>query len=102
SSRPCLCWICFVLFSPHQPMPNEWERTVAAYRALETLLADGRVRAIGVCNFSPKHLRDLISRSDVVPALNQVELHPYFVQQELRDIHAQLGILTQAWSPLGG
>jgi diketogulonate reductase-like aldo/keto reductase len=90
------------LYLLHQPMPNEWERTVAAYRALETLLADGRVRAIGVCNFSPKHLRDLISRSDVVPALNQVELHPYFVQQELRDIHAQLGIVTQAWSPLGG
>ena len=86
----------------HQPMPNEWERTVAAYRAAEKLLSDGRVRAIGVSNFSPKHLDDLIARSNVVPAVNQVELHPFFVQRELREAHARLGIATQAWSPLGG
>jgi diketogulonate reductase-like aldo/keto reductase len=90
------------LYLLHQPMPNEWERTVAAYHAAEKLLADGRVRAIGVCNFSPKHLEDLIERSRVVPAVNQVEVHPYFVQRGLRDVHAQLGITTQAWSPLGG
>jgi diketogulonate reductase-like aldo/keto reductase len=89
------------LYLLHQPMPNEWERTVAAYHAAEQLLADGRVRAIGVSNFSPEHLQDLIARSTVVPAVNQVELHPYFVQRELRDVHA-LGITTQAWSPLGG
>jgi diketogulonate reductase-like aldo/keto reductase len=83
------------LYSLHQPMPNEWERTVAAYHAAEQLLADGRVRAIGVSNFSPEHLQDLIARSTVVPAVNQVELHPYFVQRELRDVHA-LGITTQA------
>jgi 2,5-diketo-D-gluconate reductase A len=59
-------------------MPNAWERIVAAYRAAEKLLADGRVRAIGVSNFSPKHLDDLIARSHVVPAVNQVELHPFF------------------------
>jgi diketogulonate reductase-like aldo/keto reductase len=70
--------------------------------AAEKLLADGRVRAIGVCNFSSRHLEDLIARSSVVPAVNQVELHPYFVQRELRDVHARLGITTQAWSPLGG
>jgi diketogulonate reductase-like aldo/keto reductase len=90
------------LYLLHQPMPNEWERTVAAYRAAEKLLSDGRVRAIGVSNFSPKHLQDLIARSTLVPAVNQVELHPYFVHRELRDVHARLGITTQAWSPLGG
>jgi diketogulonate reductase-like aldo/keto reductase len=90
------------LYLLHQPMPNEWERTVAAYKALERLLVDGRVRAIGVCNFSPKHLGDLTARTDVVPAVNQVELHPFFVQRELRAVHERLGIATQAWSPLGG
>jgi len=90
------------LYFLHQPMPNEWERTVAAYHAVETLLDDGRVRAIGVSNFSPRHLDDLIARSDVVPAVNQVELHPFFGQRELREVHARLGIATQAWSPIGG
>jgi len=90
------------LYLLHQPMPNEWERTVAAYKGAEALLADGRVRAIGVCNFSAKHLVDLIARTDVVPAVNQVELHPFFIQRNLRDVHARLGIATQAWSPLGG
>jgi diketogulonate reductase-like aldo/keto reductase len=60
------------------------------------------VRAIGVSNFSPKHLDDLMARSHVIPAVNQVELHPFFVQRELREVHARLGITTQAWSPLGG
>jgi diketogulonate reductase-like aldo/keto reductase len=90
------------LYLLHQPMPNEWERTVAAYTAAERLLADGRVRAVGVCNFSPKHLEDLIARTDIVPAVNQVEVHPFFVQRALRDVHRRLGIATQAWSPLGG
>jgi diketogulonate reductase-like aldo/keto reductase len=90
------------LYLLHQPMPNEWERTVAAYRAAEKLLSDGRARSIGVSNFSPKHLEDLIARSNVVPAVNQVEVHPYFVQRQLRDVHTRLGITTQAWSPLGG
>jgi diketogulonate reductase-like aldo/keto reductase len=90
------------LYLLHQPMPNEWERTVAAYTAAERLLADGRVRAVGVCNFSPNQLEDLIARTDVVPAINQVEVHPFFVQRALRDVHQRLGIATQAWSPLGG
>src|SRR6266545_3052180 len=90
------------LYLLHQPMPNEWERTVAAYRAAEKVLADGRVRAISVSNFSPKHLEELLARSNVVPAVNQVELHPFFVQRELRAAHARLGVATQAWSPLGG
>jgi diketogulonate reductase-like aldo/keto reductase len=66
------------------------------------MLAAGRARAIGVSNFSPQHLRNLIDRTDVVPAVNQVELHPYFTQPALRDVHAELGIVTQAWSPIGG
>lgn len=90
------------LYLLHQPMPNEWERTVAAYKAAERLLADGRVRAIGVSNFSAKHVGDLIARTEVVPTVNQVEVHPFFIQRELRAVHARLGIATQAWSPLGG
>jgi diketogulonate reductase-like aldo/keto reductase len=90
------------LYLLHQPMPNEWERTLEAYRAAETLLADGRVRAIGVSNFSARHLERLLTRRKVVPAVNQVELHPFFVQRDLRAVHARLGIVSQAWSPLGG
>lgn len=86
----------------HQPMPDEFERTVAAYRAAERLLSEGRVGAIGVCNFSATHLDDLMTRSTVVPAVNQVELHPFFVQPDLRETHARLGIVSQAWSPIGG
>ncbi|MFJ3800027.1 aldo/keto reductase [Streptomyces sp. NPDC090088] len=86
----------------HQPMPQRFERTVAAYRALETLLAEGRVRAIGVSNFLPHHLRALLEQTDVVPAVNQVELHPYFTQPEVQATDAEHGILTQAWSPIGG
>jgi diketogulonate reductase-like aldo/keto reductase len=90
------------LYLLHWPMPTEWERTVASYQAAERLLAEGRVRAIGVCNFSPRHLDELIARTAVVPAVNQVELHPYFPQRALREAHARLGVVTQAWSPLGG
>ncbi len=90
------------LYLLHQPMPNEWERTVQAYRAAETLLADGRARAIGVSNFSAAHLDKLIACSATVPAVNQIELHPFFVQRELRAVHDRLGIASQAWSPLGG
>jgi diketogulonate reductase-like aldo/keto reductase len=90
------------LYLLHQPVPTDFEATVGAYQAAETMLADGRARAIGVSNFSPEHLRRLIDRTDVVPAVNQVELHPYFTQPALRELHAELGIVTQAWSPLGG
>ncbi|MDX3455765.1 aldo/keto reductase [Streptomyces sp. ME02-8801-2C] len=79
---------------------SEFDSTVAAYEAAQKLLADGRVRAIGVSNFSRGRLDDLIERTDVVPAVNQVELHPYFIQREPREAHAGLGIVTQAWSLL--
>jgi 2,5-diketo-D-gluconate reductase A len=86
----------------HQPAPDRFDRTVAAYRALETLLADGRVRAIGVSNFMRHHLEDLLRRTEVVPAVNQIELHPYFAQPDVQAADAEHGILTQAWSPIGG
>ncbi|MDT7847381.1 MULTISPECIES: aldo/keto reductase [Streptomyces] len=89
------------LYLLHFPYTSEFDSTVAAYKAAQKLLADGRVRAIGVSNFSPERLNGLMVRTDVVPAVNQVELHPYFIQGELREAHAGLGIVTQAWSPLG-
>lgn len=86
----------------HQPLPMAFDRTREAYRALEKLLADGRVRAIGVSNFMPEHLERLLSSASVVPAVNQIEVHPYFQQTALHRVHAEHGIATQAWSPIGG
>ena len=71
------------------------------YRAMETLYREGRVRAIGVSNFQPAHLDRLLQTAEVVPAVNQIELHPWLQQEELRTKHAELGIRTEAWSPLG-
>ena len=90
------------LFILHQPAPDRFDKTVAAYKALETLLTDGKVRAIGVSNFMRHHLDDLLERTEVVPAVNQIELHPYFAQRDVQDADAEHGILTQAWSPIGG
>jgi 2,5-diketo-D-gluconate reductase A len=86
----------------HQPAPDRFDRTVRAYQALEKLLADGSVRAIGVSNFMRHHLDDLLARTSVVPAVNQIELHPYFSQPDVQKADAEHGILTQAWSPIGG
>lgn len=86
----------------HQPLPSAFERTLGAYRALETLLADGKVRAIGISNFMPEHLAKFLPEVDVMPAVNQIEVHPYFQQPELQALHAKHGILTQAWAPIGG
>jgi diketogulonate reductase-like aldo/keto reductase len=86
----------------HQPVPTRFDQTVEAYRALETLLADGRVRAIGVSNFMPEHLAALLNRASVVPSVNQVEVHPYFTQPDVQHANAEHRILTQAWSPMGG
>lgn len=86
----------------HQPLPGRFGLTLDAYRALEQLLADGNVRAIGVSNFMPDHLRRLLAGTSVMPAVNQIEVHPYFRQAELQRIHAEHGIVTQAWSPIGG
>jgi diketogulonate reductase-like aldo/keto reductase len=86
----------------HQALPSEFDRTLEAYRALETLLADGKVRAIGVSNFMVDHLTTLLDKATVVPAVNQIEVHPYFQQRDVQDFGAEHGILPQAWSPIGG
>jgi 2,5-diketo-D-gluconate reductase A len=90
------------LYLLHWPVPSDFEATVEAYRAAEKLLAEGRARAIGVCNFSPKHLQALVERTRVVPAVNQVELHPFFIQRDVRGFDERHGIVTQSWSPIGG
>jgi diketogulonate reductase-like aldo/keto reductase len=90
------------LYLLHWPAPSTWDATVASWRAAEKLLAERRVRAIGVCNFTAKHLEALKAEAEVVPAVNQIELHPYFNQAALRAAHGRLGIATQAWSPIGG
>jgi diketogulonate reductase-like aldo/keto reductase len=86
----------------HQPLPSAFERTLEAYRGLETLLADGKVRAIGVSNFMVDHLTRLLDRASVVPAVNQIEQHPYFAQADVESFGVEHGILAQAWSPIGG
>ena len=86
----------------HQALPSAFEQTLEAYRALETLLASGKVRAIGVSNFMVEHLTQLLEHATVVPAVNQIECHPYFQQRGVQDFAAKHGILTQAWSPIGG
>jgi diketogulonate reductase-like aldo/keto reductase len=86
----------------HQAAPKVFDQTIAAYRALEKLLADGVVRAIGVSNFKPNRLDTLLAETNVVPAVNQIELHPYHTQPDLQAYHAAHRIVTQAWSPIGG
>lgn len=72
-----------------------------SWKALVQLRQQGRVRSIGVSNFSPPHLQRVIDETGVVPAVNQIELHPRFAQKTLRAAHAQHGVVTEAWSPLG-
>ena len=86
----------------HQALPSAFDKTIGAYQALEQLLADGKVRAIGVSNFMTSHLEQLLAATSVVPAVNQIEVHPYFQQREVETFGAKHGILTQAWSPIGG
>lgn len=86
----------------HQALPGEFDLTIGAYQALEQLLADGKVRAIGVSNFMPDHLSELMAATSVVPAVNQIEVHPYFRQAGLLTVDAEHDIVSQAWSPIGG
>ncbi|MFF7199926.1 MULTISPECIES: aldo/keto reductase [unclassified Streptomyces] len=88
------------LYLIHWPMPSKG-LYVETYKAFEKLLADGRTRAIGVSNFLPEHLEHLIAETSVVPAVNQIELHPQLQQTASRAFHTQHGIATEAWSPLG-
>jgi 2,5-diketo-D-gluconate reductase A len=88
------------LFLIHWPVP-ELDLYVETWKAFEELQSDGRIRSIGVSNFTEKHLERLFDETGVVPAVNQVELHPRFPQEQLRAFHTERGILTEAWSPLG-
>ncbi|WP_104135284.1 MULTISPECIES: aldo/keto reductase [unclassified Cryobacterium] len=87
------------LYLIHWPAPQQ-NRYVETYRALEALRADGRARSIGVSNFHPRHLDRLLAETEVVPVLNQVELHPWLPQMEVRAYDTAHGIRTEAWSPL--
>jgi 2,5-diketo-D-gluconate reductase A len=87
------------LYLIHWPQPRR-NRYVETWRALIRLKSDGRVRAIGVANFQPAHLERLLAETGVLPAINQVELHPYLAQPRLRAFHAEHGIVTEAWGPL--
>lgn len=86
----------------HEALPSDFDKTLEAYRALETLLEQGKVRAIGVSNFMVEHLNRLLEKATVVPAVNQIEVHPYFQQRHVQALGAERDILTQAWSPIGG
>ncbi|MFG2570161.1 aldo/keto reductase [Streptomyces sp. NPDC048567] len=88
------------LYLIHWPVPAK-DAYVDTYRAFEKIHADGRAKAIGLSNFLPEHLERLLGETSVVPVLNQIELHPQLQQAESRALHAQHGILTEAWSPLG-
>ena len=88
------------MYMIHWPCPRRG-LYAESYKAMETLYREGRARAIGVSNFQPAHLDRLLQSAEVVPAVNQIELHPWLQQEELRSIHRELGITTQAWSPLG-
>jgi 2,5-diketo-D-gluconate reductase A len=90
------------VFILHQPLPSDFDKTIGAYEALQHLLDQGKVRAIGVSNFRPETLQELIEETEVVPAVHQIELHPYVAQSATQAFDADHGILTQAWSPIGG
>jgi 2,5-diketo-D-gluconate reductase A len=88
------------LFLIHWPLPM-FDQYVETWRAFEKLLSDGRVRSIGVSNFEIEHLQRLMAETDVTPAVNQIELHPQFPQDDLREFHQEHGIITESWGPLG-
>ena len=88
------------LFLIHWPLPA-LDQYVEAWQALERIYTEGRARAIGVSNFQPAHLEKLLAQTDIVPAANQIEIHPYLSQNPVRNFDANHGIATAAWSPLG-
>ncbi|WP_181958352.1 aldo/keto reductase [Nonomuraea deserti] len=88
------------LYLIHWPVPKQ-DKYVQAWKAIEKIYRDGRARAIGVSNFTVGTLTRLMNETDITPSINQIELHPYFQQREMRAFHEANGILTEAWSPLG-
>lgn len=90
------------LFLIHWPLPMYYGGDFGAtWKVLEEFHADGRARSIGVSNFEIHHLEQLFETAQVLPAVNQIESHPYFPQQQLHDFNLEHGIATEAWSPLG-
>jgi len=87
------------LYLIHWPTP-EFDEYVETYKALEKIYQDGRTKAIGVCNFDIEHLQRIIDKCEVIPAVNQVECHPYLQQTELKKFCKEHGILVEAYSPL--
>jgi 2,5-diketo-D-gluconate reductase A len=89
------------LFLIHWPLPTLYDGDfVSTWRALEEFRADGRARSIGVSNFEVDHLERLAAETDIVPAVNQIELHPYLLNEDVRSYGEEHGIATEAWSPL--
>jgi 2,5-diketo-D-gluconate reductase A len=88
------------LFLIHWPMPDVGIDYVETWRAMERILASGGARAIGVSNFQPQHLQRVLDETDVVPAVNQIEVHPYLTQDDARGFGAAHGIVTEAWAPI--
>nr|WP_206030588.1 aldo/keto reductase [Rhodococcus sp. B10] len=89
------------LYLIHWPLQND-DRLLRTWDALEKIADSGRAKAIGVCNFEPRHLQMLIDRGGRLPAVDQVELHPHLTQQAIRDLAGQHDIAVESWSPLGG
>ncbi|MEU7742379.1 aldo/keto reductase [Nonomuraea sp. NPDC049158] len=88
------------LYLIHWPVPSR-NKYLQAWRGLEKIYRQGRAKAIGVSNFTVETLTRVIDEADIIPSINQIELHPYFQQRGLREFHEANGILTEAWSPLG-
>ncbi|MBT3149621.1 aldo/keto reductase [Streptomyces sp. CHD11] len=88
------------LYLIHWPLPRV-DKYVDSWRAMVKLREDGAVRSIGVSNFTPAHIERLEKETGVLPSVNQIELHPFFPQEELRAYHADKGVLVESWSPLG-
>jgi 2,5-diketo-D-gluconate reductase A len=89
------------LFLIHWPLPTLYDGDfVSTWHALEEFYRDGRARSIGVSNFQVPHLQHLVRESEVVPAVNQIEVHPYLCNEEVRSANAELGVITEAWSPI--
>jgi 2,5-diketo-D-gluconate reductase A len=88
------------LFLIHWPLPGIDVDFVETWKALEEIYASGRARSIGVSNFQPTHLRRVVQEADVVPAVNQIEVHPFLTQDDVRAVNAEHGVATEAWSPI--
>lgn len=89
------------LFLVHWPLPTRYDGDfVSTWRTMASFVEDGRAASVGVSNFQPAHLKRIVDETGVVPVINQVEVHPYFTNEEVRAANAEHGIATEAWSPI--